>query len=55
MHDGPVYNFLKVLKKLFFDQNTFVLAYDFTEIRHFAAKTDRNSVFLGYGPHILDH
>jgi hypothetical protein len=30
------------------------LAYGFSENRQFAAKTDRNSVFLGRDPHILN-
>jgi hypothetical protein len=37
-----------------FTQNPKVLAYGFTEDRHFAAKTYRNSLFLGCDPHILD-
>jgi hypothetical protein len=32
-----------------------VLANGFTENRQFMAKTDRNSVFFGRDPHILDH
>jgi hypothetical protein len=37
-----------------FAQNPNVLDYDFTEDRHFAAKTYRNSLFLGRDPQILD-
>jgi hypothetical protein len=43
------------LKKIQFSpQNSQVLAYGFTENHQFMAKTDRNSVFLGRDPHILD-
>jgi hypothetical protein len=35
-------------------QNPNVLAYGFTEDHQFAAKTNRNFVFLGRDPHILD-
>jgi hypothetical protein len=31
-----------------------VLAYGFTENRQFRSVTDRNSVFLGRDPHIVD-
>ncbi len=31
-----------------------MLAYGFDENRQFRAKTDRNSLFLGCGPHIVD-
>jgi hypothetical protein len=31
-----------------------VLAYGISENRQFAAKTDRNSIFLGRDPHIPD-
>jgi hypothetical protein len=37
-----------------FAQNLKVLDYGFSESRQFAAKIDRNSVFLGYEPHIPD-
>ncbi|WP_428028741.1 hypothetical protein [Arcobacter sp.] len=43
------------IKKIqIFAQNTYVLAYGFNENRQFAAKTDRNSIFLGQESHILD-
>jgi hypothetical protein len=31
-----------------------VVAYGFTENRQFGAKTDRNSIFLGRDPHMVD-
>jgi hypothetical protein len=31
-----------------------VLAFDFTKITTLGAKTDRNSIFLGHDPHIMD-
>jgi hypothetical protein len=31
-----------------------VLAYGFTQIHHFGAKTDRDSIILGRDPHIVD-
>jgi hypothetical protein len=37
-----------------FAQNRYVLAYGFTEYHKFAAKTDRNYVFLVRDPHIPD-
>jgi hypothetical protein len=35
-------------------QNAKVLAFDFTEKRQCAAKTDQNSIFLGHEANILD-
>jgi hypothetical protein len=37
-----------------FAQNLKVLAYGFSENHYFAIKTDRNSVFYGRDPYILD-
>jgi hypothetical protein len=54
IHNAPVYTFLPVLKKSDFGSNLKVLAFGFTEKRQFAAKTDRNSVFLGRKADIID-
>jgi hypothetical protein len=37
-----------------FAQNPNVLAYGFSENHYFATKTDRNSLFYGRDPYILD-
>jgi hypothetical protein len=37
-----------------FAQNSYVLVDGFIEISQSASKMDRNSVFLGRDPHILD-
>jgi hypothetical protein len=39
---------------MIFNQNPYVLPYDFRENQHFATKTDQNSVFLGRDPRIPD-
>jgi hypothetical protein len=51
--NGLLYEFLWVFKKFKFLLKM-VLDYGFTENRQFAAKTDRNSVFLGPDTHISD-
>jgi hypothetical protein len=56
IHNGHVTEFLGVLKEFkFLLKNSYVLAYGFTQNRHFWAKTDRNSIILGRDPHIADH
>jgi hypothetical protein len=47
-------SFTAIQKIQIFAQNPYVLADDFIENRRFAAKTDRNSVFVGHDPHISD-
>jgi hypothetical protein len=54
IHNSSVYEFLWLSKILIFTQNPYLLAYGFNKNHHFAAKTDRNYVFLGRDPHILD-
>jgi hypothetical protein len=54
--NGPVYEFLRVLRKNKFSLQIHVLAYayGFTENSQFAAKIGQNLVFLGRDPHIPD-
>jgi hypothetical protein len=54
IHNGHVFQFLQVFKNFKFSLKICRCAYGFTVNRQFAAKTDRNSVFLGRDPHILD-
>jgi hypothetical protein len=47
-------NFYGLQKNQNFAQNPYVLAHGFTEQRQFAAKANKNSIFLIRDPHILD-
>jgi hypothetical protein len=54
IHNGLVYEFLRVLKKLKFLLKSIGLSLGFSEHRQFGAKTDTDSLFLVRNPHIAD-
>jgi hypothetical protein len=54
IHNSPVYEFLWVLKNLNFHSKSIGVTLDFIEITTLEAKTDRNSIFHGHYPHIMD-
>jgi hypothetical protein len=54
IHNGLIYDFLWVLKKLNFRSKSIDVSLRFTKNRQFWAKTEQNSVFLGHDTHIAD-